>query len=140
MSTVALLITSQNEVIFSGTVSYVIMRSAGGEIGIFPKHAPLLTQLTPGHTRFQPSEELQEQILYVSSGIAEVLPNKVTMLVDLVKRSHEIDEQLVQQMRTEAQATLAKHPQGSATYQEALEQLNITLAQLQVLKMLSKKK
>lgn len=139
MSHFELLITSQQELVYAGQIDYVIMSSEGGEIGVFPKHTPLLTKLKPGPTRFKSREEADEQVIYTSGGIVEVLPHKVSMLIDLVARSDDLDAQAIEQMRAQAEEELAKYPQGSATYQETLANLNVALAQLQVLKLIKKK-
>ena len=91
MSTIRCDIVSAEEEIFHGTVTMVIATGEMGELGIAPRHAPLITRLKPGQVRVK-LESGDEQFFYVSGGILEVQPQVVTVLADTAIRAKDLDE------------------------------------------------
>ena len=84
-------VVSAEESIFTGPAEFVALPGEAGELGIFPRHAPLITRLKPGQVRvIKPGGE--ELFLYVSGGILEVQPKLVTVLADTAIRGHDLDE------------------------------------------------
>ena len=83
-------IVSAEQEIFSGEADVVIAPGEGGELGILPEHMPLLTRVKPGTIRIQKGGE--EEIIYVSGGMMEVQPDRVTVLADTSVRAHDLDE------------------------------------------------
>ena len=83
-------IVSAEAEIFSGTANMVFAPAEMGEVGIAPRHAPLLTRLKPGEVRVQ-VEGQEEQFFYVSGGMLEVQPHVVTVLADVALRARDID-------------------------------------------------
>ena len=83
-------IVSAEQQIFSGEASMVIAPGEGGELGIMPEHMPLLTRIKPGTVRIQNGAE--EEVIYVSGGMMEVQPDRVTVLADTSIRAHDLDE------------------------------------------------
>jgi F-type H+-transporting ATPase subunit epsilon len=83
-------IASTEGEIFSGEADMVFAPASGGEIGIAPRHAPLLTTLKPGSVRVQSGEG--EKLFYVTGGILEVQPHLVTVLADSALHAHQLDE------------------------------------------------
>jgi len=91
MATIHVDIVSAEGEIFTGEASMVFAPGMMGELGIAPRHAPLLTSLKPGEVRVQ-SPDGQEQHFYVSGGAMEVQPNLVTVLADTAIRAKDLDE------------------------------------------------
>ena len=85
-------IVSAEASIFSGEASMVIAPGEGGELGIMPEHMPLLTRIKPGTVRIQPAAGGEEEVIYVSGGMMEVQPDRVTVLADTSVRAHDLDE------------------------------------------------
>ena len=90
MATIHVDIVSAEGEIFSGEASMVVVPATMGDIGIAPRHAPLLTTLKPGEIRVQTPEG--EQFFYVSGGALEIQPHLVTVLADTALRAHDLDE------------------------------------------------
>ena len=84
-------IVSAEQQIFSGPADMVIAPGEGGELGILPEHMPLLTRVKPGTVRIR-KEGAEEEVIYVSGGMMEVQPDRVTILADTSVRAHDLDE------------------------------------------------
>jgi F-type H+-transporting ATPase subunit epsilon len=105
MATIHVDIVSAEGEIFSGEASMVFAPAVMGEIGIAPRHAPLLTTLKPGEVRVQtPGGE--EQFFYVSGGALEIQPHLVTVLADTALRAHDLDEAAALQAKQRAEEAL----------------------------------
>lgn len=98
-------IVSAEREIFSGEADMVFAPGEQGELGIAPRHAPLLTRMKPGVVRVQHAGE--EQVFYVSGGILEIQPHMVTVLSDTAQRAADIDEAAAQDAMRKAQEALA---------------------------------
>ena len=85
-------IVSAEEQIFSGEAEFAVFPGEVGELGIFPRHAPLLTQIRPGTVRVKIPDSLAFEVFYVSGGILEVQPTLVTLLADTAIRADNLDE------------------------------------------------
>jgi len=102
-------IVSAERELFSGEASMVFAPAIQGEVGIAPRHTPLLTTLNAGDVRVQ-TPEGAEQIIYVSGGMLEVQPHVVTILSDTALRAEDIDEEAALRAKEDAERTLAdKH-------------------------------
>ena len=129
-------IVSAEEEIFSGDVIMVVATGEMGELGIAPRHAPLITRLKPGKLVLTKPDGEKLDIV-VSGGILEVQPQVVTILADTAIRAADIDEAAVRKAKEEAERVLAsKDPKMSA--EEAEQQLAMSLVQLQALERLRK--
>ena len=84
-------IVSAEQSIFSGEAEMVVAPGEGGELGILPEHTPLLTRIKPGTVRIQKAGT-PEEVIYVSGGMMEVQPDRVTVLADTSVRAHDLDE------------------------------------------------
>ena len=136
MSTFRCDIVSAEDEIFHGEAELLVATGELGELGIAPRHAPLITRLRPGKVvvTLPGGEQLD---FAVSGGILEVQPQVVTVLADTAIRAQDIDEAAVRKAKEEAERVLArKDPKMSA--QEAEAQLAMSLAQLQALERLRK--
>ena len=89
MNTIKVEVVSAENEIFSGEATVVIATAEAGELGIYPQHTPLLTTLRAGDVRIQ-TEDGEEQVIYVSGGILEVTPKKVTVLSDTAIRADDL--------------------------------------------------
>jgi len=127
-------IVSAEEEIFHGDVTMVVASGEMGELGIAPRHAPLITRLKPGQVRVQ-LENGDEQFFYVSGGILEVQPNVVTVLADTAIRAKDLDEAAARNAKSEAERALANRSDALEVAQ-AQAQLAQALAQLQALERL----
>ena len=129
-------IVSAEEEIFHGVVTMVVATGQMGELGIAPRHAPLITRLKPGQVRVI-LESGEEQFFYVSGGILEVQPQVVTVLADTAIRAKDLDEASAKAARDEAERMLANR--GDAQdLAAAQQQLMEATAQLQALERLRK--
>jgi F-type H+-transporting ATPase subunit epsilon len=106
-STIHVDIVSAEGEIFSGAASMVFAPGSQGELGIAPKHAPLLTLLKPGEVRVQTADGA-EQHFFVGGGALEVQPNKVTVLADTALRAKDLDENAALAAKQRAEEALAK--------------------------------
>ncbi|MCF9034152.1 F0F1 ATP synthase subunit epsilon [Acinetobacter nectaris] len=106
MATMQCDIVSVKESIYSGAVTMLIAKGAGGELGIMPSHMPLVTLLQPGPIRVI-LENGQEEIVYVSGGVLEVQPHVVTVLADTATRAENLDEAAILEARKNAEQLLA---------------------------------
>ena len=130
-STIRCDIVSAEQEIFHGDVSMVIATGEMGELGIAPRHAPLITRLKPGQVRLK-LENGDDQFFYVSGGILEVQPSVVTILADTALRAGDLDEAAARKAKEEAERALANR--GAAMeIAEAQNQLAQAMAQLQAL-------
>lgn len=130
-------IVSAEKSIFSGTAEMVFAPAIMGEVGILPRHAPLLTRLKPGEVRVKlPGGE--EEFFYVSGGILEIQPHVVTVLADTATRAHDLDEAAAQEAKLRAEEAL-KGQKGEIDYARAHAELAEAIAQLNALKRLKKK-
>jgi F-type H+-transporting ATPase subunit epsilon len=85
-------VVSAEEEIFSGEATFVALPGDMGELGIYPRHTPLITRIKPGAVRIKRADNGQEEFVFVAGGILEVQPNRVTVLADTAIRGHDLDE------------------------------------------------
>ena len=135
-STIRCDIVSAEQEIFHGEAEMIVATGEMGELGIAPRHAPLITRLKPGKVVVtQPGGETLD--FAISGGILEVQPQLVTILADTAVRAQDIDEASVRAAKEEAERALAnKDPKMSA--EEAQSQLAMSIAQLSALERLRK--
>jgi len=136
MSTIRCDIVSAEEEIFHGNAQMIIATGEAGELGIAPRHAPLITRLKPGQVRVQ-LEGGEEQFFYVSGGILEVQPSVVTVLADTAIRAKDLDESAARRAKDEAERAIANRADAMEVAQ-AQAQLAQAVAQLQALERLRK--
>ena len=105
MPTIQIDIVSAEGEIHSGEASMVFAPARMGEIGIAPRHAPLLTQLKPGEVRVQDTEG-KEHFFYITGGMLEVQPKQVTVLADTALRGDQLDEAAALSAQQEAEKAL----------------------------------
>ena len=130
-------IVSAQEEIFSGEASMIFATGAVGELGITPRHAPLITQLRPGPVRVQKADG-EEAFFFVGGGIIEVMPHIVTVLADTAVRADDLDEAAATRAKEEAERALQDQT-GEMEVAEAQARLLEAAAQLRALEQLRKR-
>jgi len=131
-------IVSAEGEIFSGSAKMVFVPAREGEIGIAPRHAPLLTTLRPGEVRVQ-TEAGEEHSFYVGGGALEIQPHVVTVLADTALRARDLDEAAALAARQRAEESLRDRV-GAIEIAEAQAELARAVAQLRLLEKLRKLK
>lgn len=131
-------IVSAEDEIFSGLAEMVFAPAVMGEVGIAPRHTPLLTHLKPGDVRLRLPNGTEE-VFYVSGGILEVQPHLVTVLSDTSIRAHDLDEAKALEAKQSAEATL-KDNQAGVDYAKAQAELAEAIAQLHTIEKLRKRR
>jgi F-type H+-transporting ATPase subunit epsilon len=91
-NTIHIDVVSAEESIYSGEAEFVVLPGEAGELGIYPRHTPLITRIRPGEVRIQPSGGGEEELIFVAGGILEVQPKAITVLADTAIRGHDLDE------------------------------------------------
>lgn len=134
MATLQCDVVSVKESIFSGSIKMLIAKGVGGELGILPGHAPLVTLLQPGSVRVL-LDNGTEELIYVSGGVLEVQPHVVTLLADTAVRAENLDEAQILEARKHAEALLANQHSELNTG-AALAALAETAAQLDTIRKL----
>ena len=130
-------IVSAETEIFSGTATMVFAPAEMGEIGITPRHAPLLTRLKPGEVRVQ-TDGGEEQSFFVSGGMLEVQPHVVTVLADTAIRAADIDEAQALEAKERAEKMLTDKT-ADIDYAKAQAELAQSIAQLRAIQKLREK-
>lgn len=131
-------IVSAEAQIFSGWAKMVFAPAVMGEVGITPRHAPLLSPLQPGEVRVR-TEQDEEERFYVSGGMLEIQPHIVTILADTAVRAQDIDEAAALEAKQRAEKLLADK-QANIDYAKAQAELIEAAAQLQTIQRLRKAK
>jgi len=131
-------IVSAEAAIFSDLEEMVIAPAVAGDIGILPRHAPLLTTLRAGEIRvkIQPN---QEESFYLSGGMLEIQPHVITVLADTAVRAHDLDEAAAMEAKHRAEKMLADK-KSDIDYARAQAELVEAMAQLQTIQRLRKLK
>lgn len=129
-------IVSAQKEIWSGKAAQVFATGVSGELGIYPRHTPLITQLKPGPVRVV-DEAGEEQFFFCGGGIIEIQPHIVTVLADTAMRGEDIDATAAQKAKEEAERAIADRT-GELEVAEAQAKLVEAIAQLQALEQLRK--
>ena len=127
-------IVSAEEEIFSGTATMVFAPAEMGEVGIAPRHAPLVTRLKPGEVRVQ-TQQGDEMSVFVSGGMLEVQPHIITVLADTAIRADDLDEAQAMEAKGRAEKMLSDKS-ADIDYAKAQAELAQSIAQLAAIKKL----
>ena len=100
-------VVSAEESIFNGEARFVALPGEVGELGIYPRHTPLITRIKPGAVRIERADNGEEEFVFVAGGILEVQPNCVTVLADTAIRGHDLDEAKATAAQKAAQEAMA---------------------------------
>ena len=136
--TIQVEVVSAEELIFSGLAELVIVPGEAGELGIYPRHTPLLTRIKPGSVRLKLPNQSEETLIYVSGGMLEVQPNVVTVLADTAIRGGDLDEARAVEAKRAAEESM-KNRTSDIDYAAAQAELVEAIAQLQAIQKLRHK-
>jgi F-type H+-transporting ATPase subunit epsilon len=99
-------VVSAEESIYSGEAEFVVLPGVMGELGVYPKHTPLITQIKPGEVRIKVPGQAEEQIVFVQGGYLEIQPDVVTVLSDTAIRAKDLDEAKALQAKQAAEEAM----------------------------------
>lgn len=122
-------VVSAEEQIFSGTATFVALPGEQGELGIYPKHTPLITRIRPGAVRIQVPGQAEDEFVFVAGGLLEVQPNAVTVLADTAIRGKDLDEAKANAAKKLAEEALVNST-GKLDYATAQAELAAAVGQL----------
>jgi F-type H+-transporting ATPase subunit epsilon len=131
-------VVSAEEQIFSGEAEFVALPGEAGELGIYPRHTPLITRIRPGAVRIQVPGQADEEFVFVAGGILEVQPNGVTVLADTAIRGRDLDEAKAQEAKKMAEE-LMLNQDSKIDYAKAQAELAAAIAQLAAIQRLRAK-
>ena len=131
MNTFHVDVVSAEESIFSGEARFVALPGEMGELGIYPRHTPLITRIKPGSVRIEKTDG-SEEFIFVAGGILEVQPDCVTVLSDTAVRGKDLDEQKAHKAKQEAEEAL-KNAKSEIDMAKAQSELAVLAAQFAAL-------
>ncbi|QEY23787.1 F0F1 ATP synthase subunit epsilon [Neisseria animalis] len=108
MSVMQVEVVSSEQNIYSGEASFVVVPTVQGELGIYPRHEPIMSLVRPGALRLTVPGETEELLVAVSGGLLEVQPDKITVLADVAVRSEEMDQARAEEVKKAAEARISK--------------------------------
>lgn len=132
-------VVSAEERIFSGEAEFVALPGEAGELGIYPKHTPLITRIKPGAVRIKVAGQAEEEFVFVAGGILEVQPDVVTVLADTAIRGHDLDEAKATEAKKLAEEALVNR-EADIDYAKAQAELASAVAQLAAIQRLRTKR
>ncbi|MBU3710558.1 MAG: hypothetical protein RL655_2417 [Pseudomonadota bacterium] len=132
MSTIHVDVVSAEESIFSGEAKFVALPGEAGELGIYPRHTPLITRIRPGSVRIQTADG-GEEFVFVAGGILEVQPDCVTVLSDTAVRGKDLDEEKANAAKQAAEDAV-RNAKSEVDLARAQSELAIMAAQLAALR------
>ena len=135
-NTIHIDVVSAEESIYSGEAEFVVLPGESGELGIYPRHIPLITRIKPGTVRIKPAGGGEEELIFVQGGILEVQPKVITVLADTAIRGHDLDEVKASEAlrQTQEAMTKAQDKQEIATLQAEFAGLAAQLAAIRKLR------
>jgi len=126
-------VVSAEEQIFSGDAEFVVLPGVEGELGIYPRHAPLLTQIKPGAVRIKVPGQAADELVFVQGGFLEVQPTRVTVLADTAIRAKDLDEASAQAAKKAAEEAM-QNKTSREEIASAEAELAIAMAQLEAIR------
>jgi F-type H+-transporting ATPase subunit epsilon len=123
-------VVSAEESVFSGEAEFVVLPGEAGELGIYPRHTPLITRIRPGAVRIVPPGGGEEQLIFVAGGILEVQPKVITVLADTAIRGRDLDEAKANEalQKAEEARRVARDKQEIAAVESEVSMLAAQLA------------
>lgn len=135
--TVHIDVVSAEASIFSGEAEFVVAPAGAGEVGIYPNHAPMITNIKPGVLRIKLADSNDETVIYISGGILEVQPGMITVLSDTAIRGADLDESKAMAAKAAAEEA-TKNRTSDIDYAMAQAELAEAVAQIQAIERLRK--
>ncbi len=130
-------VVSAEALLYSGTAEFVIVPGESGELGVYPRHAPLVTRLKPGSVRVKVPNQVEEELIYVNGGLVEIQPDVVTILSDTGIRGKDLDEAKALEAKRQAEEAM-KNQTGAMEIAQAQIELAQAVAQLAAIHKLRK--
>jgi F-type H+-transporting ATPase subunit epsilon len=129
-------VVSAEEQIYSGEAEFIVLPGEAGELGIYPRHTPLITRIKPGAVRIKVPNQAEEEFVFVAGGVLEVQPKVVTVLADTAIRGHDLDEAKATEALKQAEEARknAQSKQEIATVEAEFSMLAAQLAAIQKLR------
>ena len=131
-------VVSAEESIFSGEARFVALPGEAGELGVYPRHTPLITRIKPGSVRIETTDG-SEEFVFVAGGILEVQPDRVTVLSDTAVRGKDLDDEKANQARLAAEEAV-KNAKSEIDLARAQSELAVMAAQIAALRKFRQKK
>jgi F-type H+-transporting ATPase subunit epsilon len=132
-------VVSAEEAIFSGEAEFVALPGEAGELGIYPKHTPLITRIRPGAVRIKVAGQAEDEFVFVAGGILEVQPNLVTVLADTAIRGEDLDESKAAEAKRSAEEAMT-NAKSDIDLARAQSELAIMAAQLAAIQKLRQRR
>ena len=132
-------VVSAEEQIYSGEAEFVVLPGEMGELGIYPRHTPLITRIRPGAVRIKPAGGGPEELIFVAGGILEVQPWVVTVLADTAIRGRDLDEAKALEAQKRAQEAINDRT-GKMEYAKAAAELAEAAAQIAAIRKMRQQK
>jgi F-type H+-transporting ATPase subunit epsilon len=132
-------VVSAETLIFSGEAEFVALPGEAGELGIYPKHTPLITRIRPGAVRIKVVGRTEEEFVFVAGGILEVQPNAVTVLADTAIRGGDLDEAKATEAKRMAEEQMLNRD-AKIDYAQAQAELASAIAQLAAIQRLRQRR
>jgi F-type H+-transporting ATPase subunit epsilon len=132
-NTIQVDVVSAEELIFSGAAEFVVLPGIMGELGIYPRHTPLLTQIKPGAVRIKMPDKAEEELVFVQGGFLEVQPSRVTVLADTAVRARDLDQKAALEAKQAAEEAM-QNKTSREEIAQAEGELAIAVAQLEAIR------
>ncbi len=132
-------VVSAEAEIFSGEAEFVVLPGEAGELGIYPRHTPLITRIRPGAVRIKVPGKANEEFVFVAGGLLEVQPDAVTVLADTAIRGTDLDEAKALEAKKQAEEALVNR-ESKIDYAAAQAELAVAIAQLAAIQKLRQKR
>ena len=138
-NTIHIDVVSAEELIYAGEAEFVVLPGEAGELGIYPRHTPLITRIRPGEVRIRPAGGGEEELIFVAGGILEVQPKAITVLADTAIRGHDLDEAKALEVKRQAEAMIQNRT-SQLEIARAQAELATAIAQLAAIDKLRKRR
>ena len=132
MNTIHVDVVSAEELIFSGEARFVALPGESGELGVYPRHTPLVTRIKPGSVRVEMADG-SEEFIFVAGGILEIQPHSVTVLSDTAVRGKDLDDEKANEAKLAAQEAI-KNAKSDIDLAKAQSELAVMAAQIAALR------
>ena len=138
MATLKVSVVSAEGSIFEGEAKFVALPGEAGDLGILPRHTPLITRIKPGAVRIERADNGEEEFVFVAGGILEVQPGTVTVLADTAIRGHDLDEAKANEAKRLAEDAM-KNAKSDIDFAKAQGEFAAMAAQIAALRKYRKK-
>jgi F-type H+-transporting ATPase subunit epsilon len=128
-------VVSAEEAIYSGEAEFVVLPGVAGELGIYPRHTPLFTQIRPGAVRIKIPGQAEEEFVFIAGGFLEVQPHVVTVLADTAIRAKDLDEKAALEAKRAAEEAM-QNKTSKEEIATAEAELSVAMAQLEAIRKL----